>query len=122
MKVQETFELNECASYSGLCRHAIVQISHAIGVAKPLSLFYEETSSTEQGALTVDDVTNVATRNIPLPSILTFKGWNDYECQGVRSSEMFTSAVLNLIPFGHHMHMYTSHVCFIIYTYTHVFT
>merc|ERR1712107_212304 len=43
---------------SGLCKHALVQLSYAIGVAKPLSLFVE-TYGTEQGALTADDITNV---------------------------------------------------------------
>jgi len=42
---------------SGLCRRALVQLSYAIGVAKPLSLFVE-TYGTEQGALTAEDVTN----------------------------------------------------------------
>merc|ERR1719245_187680 len=43
---------------SGLCKRALVQLSYAIGVAKPLSLFVE-TYGTEQGALTASDVTNV---------------------------------------------------------------
>merc|ERR1711970_101565 len=43
---------------SGLCKRALVQLSYAIGVAKPLSLFVE-TYGTEQGALTPEDVTNV---------------------------------------------------------------
>merc|ERR1712241_1632559 len=43
---------------SGLCKRALVQLSYAIGVAKPLSLFVE-TFGTEQAALTVDDTTNV---------------------------------------------------------------
>merc|ERR1712214_201942 len=43
---------------SGLCKHALVQLSYAIGVAKPLSLFVE-TYGTEQGELTADDITNV---------------------------------------------------------------
>merc|ERR1712000_640864 len=34
------------------------QLSYAIGVAKPLSLFVE-TYGTERGSLTVDDITNV---------------------------------------------------------------
>merc|ERR1712076_195854 len=42
----------------GLCKRALVQLSHAIGVAKPLSLFVE-TYGTEQGALTPDSITNV---------------------------------------------------------------
>merc|ERR1712238_456159 len=43
---------------AGLCKRALVQLSYAIGVAKPLSLFVE-TYGTEQGALTPDDITNV---------------------------------------------------------------
>jgi len=43
---------------SGLCKRALVQLSYAIGVAKPLSLFVE-TYGTEQGSLTAVDVTNV---------------------------------------------------------------
>jgi len=43
---------------SGLCKRALVQLSYAIGVAKPLSLFVE-TYGTEQGALSANDVTNI---------------------------------------------------------------
>merc|ERR1712076_161228 len=43
---------------SGLCKRALVQLSYAIGVAKPLSLFVE-TYGTEQGNLDADDITNV---------------------------------------------------------------
>merc|ERR1712071_136838 len=43
---------------SGLCKRALVQLSYAIGVAKPLSLFVE-TYGTEQGALNPIDVTNI---------------------------------------------------------------
>merc|ERR1712010_445726 len=43
---------------SGLCKRALVQLSYAIGVAKPLSLFVE-TYGTEQGGLSADDVTNI---------------------------------------------------------------
>jgi S-adenosylmethionine synthetase len=43
---------------SGLCKRALVQLSYAIGVAKPLSLFVE-TYGTEQGALTAEAITNV---------------------------------------------------------------
>merc|ERR1712084_186147 len=43
---------------SGLCKRALVQLSYAIGVAKPLSQFVE-TYGTEQGELTTDDITNV---------------------------------------------------------------
>merc|ERR1711870_7478 len=43
---------------SGLCKRALVQLSYAIGVAKPLSLFVE-TYVTEQVALSADDITNV---------------------------------------------------------------
>jgi len=40
---------------SGLCKRAVVQLSYAIGVAKPLSLFVE-TYGTEQGSMTADDI------------------------------------------------------------------
>merc|ERR1712167_186797 len=43
---------------SGLAKRALVQLSYAIGVAKPLSLFVE-TYGTEQGALTAADITNI---------------------------------------------------------------
>merc|ERR1712014_174550 len=43
---------------SGLCKRALVQLSYAIGVAKPLSLFVE-TYGTECGKLTADDITNI---------------------------------------------------------------
>merc|ERR1712013_630716 len=43
---------------SGLCKRALVQLSYAIGVAKPLSLFVE-TYGTEQAALTADDITKI---------------------------------------------------------------
>jgi len=43
---------------SGLCKRALVQLSYAIGVAKPLSLFVE-TYGTEQGKLTAEAITNV---------------------------------------------------------------
>merc|ERR1711865_986734 len=39
-------------------KRALVQLSYAIGVAKPLSLFVE-TYGTEQGSLTAEDITNV---------------------------------------------------------------
>merc|ERR1711972_1083127 len=42
----------------GLCKRALVQLSYAIGVAKPLSLFVE-TYGTEKGSLTADDITNI---------------------------------------------------------------
>merc|ERR1712094_31241 len=62
-------KVDRCAAYicrqmtksivkSGLCKRALVQLSYAIGVAKPLSLFVE-TYGTEQGALTAVDITNV---------------------------------------------------------------
>merc|ERR1712186_134455 len=47
---------------SGLCKRALVQLSYAIGVAKPLSLFVE-TYGTEQGALTAGDITNIVKLN-----------------------------------------------------------
>merc|ERR1712070_1232665 len=43
---------------SGLCKRALVQLSYAIGVAKPLSLFVE-TYGSEANGLTADDITNV---------------------------------------------------------------
>merc|ERR1712099_214267 len=43
---------------SGLAKRALVQLSYAIGVAKPLSLFVE-TYGTERENLTPDDITNV---------------------------------------------------------------
>merc|ERR1712124_49625 len=43
---------------SGLCKRALVQLSYAIGVAKPLSLFVE-TYGTEQGGLTAEDITAI---------------------------------------------------------------
>jgi len=43
---------------SGLAKRALVQLSYAIGVAKPLSLFVE-TYGTEQGDLTPQDITNI---------------------------------------------------------------
>merc|ERR1711981_1282927 len=43
---------------SGLSKRALVQLSYAIGVAKPLSLFVE-TYGTECGSLTADDITNI---------------------------------------------------------------
>merc|ERR1711953_61618 len=42
----------------GLSKRCLVQLSYAIGVAKPLSLFVE-TYGTECGKLTADDITNV---------------------------------------------------------------
>merc|ERR1712007_64475 len=43
---------------SGLAKRCLVQLSYAIGVAKPLSLFVE-TYGTERGGLTADDITNI---------------------------------------------------------------
>merc|ERR1712153_23998 len=43
---------------SGLCKRALVQLSYAIGVAKPLSLFVE-TYAIQQGNLSPIDVTNI---------------------------------------------------------------
>merc|ERR1712232_1278764 len=43
---------------SGLCKRALVQLSYAIGVAKPLSLFVE-TYGSECGKLTDEDITNI---------------------------------------------------------------
>merc|ERR1712107_796757 len=43
---------------SGLSARCLVQLSYAIGVAKPLSLFVE-TYGSEKGALSAEDITNV---------------------------------------------------------------
>merc|ERR1711990_323045 len=43
---------------SGLAARCLVQLSYAIGVAKPLSLFVE-TYGSEKNGLTTDDITNV---------------------------------------------------------------
>merc|ERR1712176_483766 len=43
---------------SGLAKRALVQLSYAIGVAKPLSLFVE-TYGTEQGSLTPEAITQI---------------------------------------------------------------
>merc|ERR1712054_420025 len=43
---------------SGLTKRALVQLSYAIGVAKPLSLFVE-TYGSECGALTAEDITSI---------------------------------------------------------------
>merc|ERR1719191_505783 len=43
---------------SGLCKRALVQLSYAIGVAKPLSLFVE-TYGTESGKLTPQAITDI---------------------------------------------------------------
>lgn len=51
-------QMAKSAVKSGLCKRALVQLSYAIGVAKPLSLFVE-TYGTEQGALTPEDITNI---------------------------------------------------------------
>merc|ERR1712176_150947 len=47
---------------SGLCKRALVQLSYAIGVAKPLSLFVE-TYGTENGDLTAQAITNIVKIN-----------------------------------------------------------
>merc|ERR1712070_473708 len=51
-------QMAKSAVKSGLCKRALVQLSYAIGVAKPLSLFVE-TYGTEQGSLTPDAITNI---------------------------------------------------------------
>merc|ERR1712071_439298 len=43
---------------SGLSKRALVQLSYAIGVAKPLSVFVE-TYDSENGDLSADDITNI---------------------------------------------------------------
>ncbi|KAL3913583.1 MAG: hypothetical protein SGPRY_007932 [Prymnesium sp.] len=47
---------------AGLCKRALVQLSYAIGVAKPLSLFVE-TYGTEMGELTAQSITDVVKLN-----------------------------------------------------------
>ena len=47
---------------SGLCKRALVQLSYAIGVAKPLSLFVE-TYGSEQGNLTAQAITDIVKIN-----------------------------------------------------------
>ena len=47
---------------SGLCKRALVQLSYAIGVAKPLSLFVE-TYGSEQGALSAQAITDIVKIN-----------------------------------------------------------
>jgi len=47
---------------AGLCKRALVQLSYAIGVAKPLSLFVE-TYGTEQGELTAQSITDIVKLN-----------------------------------------------------------
>jgi S-adenosylmethionine synthetase len=47
---------------SGLCKRALVQLSYAIGVPKPLSVFVE-TYGTEQHGLTATDITNIIKMN-----------------------------------------------------------
>jgi len=47
---------------AGLCKRACVQLSYAIGVAKPLSLFVE-TYGTEQGDLTAQTITDIVKIN-----------------------------------------------------------
>jgi S-adenosylmethionine synthetase len=43
---------------SGICQRALVQLSYAIGVAKPLSIFVD-TYGTQQGSLSLEDVTKI---------------------------------------------------------------
>merc|ERR1719498_1282845 len=47
---------------SGLCKRALVQLSYAIGVAKPLSLFVE-TYGSEQANLTAQSITDIVKLN-----------------------------------------------------------
>merc|ERR1711988_113821 len=47
---------------SGLCKRALVQLSYAIGVPKPLSVFVE-TYGTENGELTAEAITNIVKIN-----------------------------------------------------------
>merc|ERR1711967_5891 len=55
-------QMAKSAVKSGLCKRALVQLSYAIGVAQPLSLFVE-TYGTEQGSLTAEDITNIVKLN-----------------------------------------------------------
>merc|ERR1712157_709211 len=48
---------------SGLCKRCLVQVSYAIGVPEPLSVFVD-TYGSENGKLTPDDVTNVLKVNL----------------------------------------------------------
>jgi S-adenosylmethionine synthetase len=47
---------------SGICKRALVQLSYAIGVAKPLSIFVD-TYGTQQGSLKLEDVTKIVKIN-----------------------------------------------------------
>jgi len=51
-------QMAKSAVKSGLASRVLVQLSYAIGVAKPLSLFVE-TYGTERHGLTVDDITSI---------------------------------------------------------------
>merc|ERR1712099_209327 len=51
-------QMAKSAVKSGLSHRCLVQLSYAIGVAQPLSLFVE-TYGTEEGDLSVNDITNV---------------------------------------------------------------
>merc|ERR1712238_182406 len=51
-------QMSKSVVKSGLCKRALVQLSYAIGVAKPLSLFVE-TYGSEICKLSADDITNV---------------------------------------------------------------
>merc|ERR1712050_775519 len=55
-------QMAKSAVKSGLCKRALVQLSYAIGVAKPLSLFVE-TYGTEQGDLTAQSITDIVKIN-----------------------------------------------------------
>merc|ERR1711988_693954 len=68
---------------SGLCKRALVQLSYAIGVAKPLSLFVE-TYGSECGTLTPDTITNIVK--------LEFYAWEDAKDLG-KYLKMSSSAV-----------------------------
>merc|ERR1711937_955024 len=53
-----TRQMGKSVVKSGLSKRALVQLSYAIGVAKPLSLFVE-TYGTEQGSLTPEAITQI---------------------------------------------------------------
>merc|ERR1719316_874810 len=59
---RSTVQLPTSVGKSGLCARALVQLSYAIGVPKPLSVFVE-TYGTEQHGLTPSDITNIIKMN-----------------------------------------------------------
>merc|ERR1712118_475323 len=108
---------------SGLCKRALVQLSYAIGVAKPLSLFVE-TYGTEQGKLTTEDITNIvkiefdarpgalAVSLLSRPATTLRNGW--IECVYFRS--MFRPVALSVES----SHLGSFHGLFVIFS--HIIT